>query len=130
MSFFNSLPFKYLLPIVLLGLQFLLKFLVDRRATAFNFFTALLEIPVSILFLSLSLLAAFIIAGKGSVQFAFFSFPIILVVLLVCLLCWRRAVEHFEKKNLGYTACLGLLNFVLSIPILLFIINFLINSSI
>lgn len=130
MSFLYSLPFKYLLPIVLLGLQFSLKFLIDRRATAFNFFTALLEIPISILFITLSLLSAFIIAGKGNVQSAFIFFPSIIVVLIFCLLFWRRAVEHFEKKNLGYTTCLAVLNFVLSLPILLFTIYFLINNAI
>lgn len=129
MDFLHSLPFKFLLPLILLGLQFSLKFFIDRRATAYNFFTAILEVPISILFISLSLLSAFIIAGTGDVQKAFIYVLCILVVLIFCIFFWRRSVEHFEKKNFGYSTSLGILNFVLSLPILLYIVYYLINNG-
>jgi hypothetical protein len=118
-----------MLPLVLLGLQFSLKFLIDRRATAYNFLTALLEIPISIFFLSLSLLAAFIIAGKGDIQFAFVFFISILVLLVFCIFFWRRSIEHFEKENFFYSVGLGILNLLISLPILIYIIYFLINNA-
>jgi len=127
MDFLTSLPFKFLLPLILLGLQLSLKFFIDRRATAYNFFTAILEVPVSILFISLSLLSAFIIAGKGDLQMGFIYVLLILVVLTFCIFFWRRSVEHFERENFGYSTCLGILNLILSLPILLYIVYFLIN---
>lgn len=129
MSFLTSLPFKFLLPLILLGLQFGLKFFIDRRATAFNFVTAILEIPISMLFLTLSLISAYIIASKGDVQYPFMMFVAIVILLIFCIFFWRRSVEHFEKENFGYASCLGILNLVLSLPTLIYVIYYLINDG-
>ena len=129
MSFLNSLPFKFLLPILLLGLQFSLKFFIDRRVSAYIFLSSLLEIPISILFLSLSLLAGYIIAGNGDLQTAFVLFVSILVMLIFCIFFWRRSTDHLDKKNFGYTTCLGITNLVLSLPTLLFVIYYIIETS-
>src|SRR5688572_28644814 len=98
MEFLTSIPFKFLLPLVLLGLQFSLKFFIDRRATAFNFVTSILEVPINMFFVSLALLAAFIIAGNGDLQKAFMFSLGILCLLVFCIFFWRRSVEHFEKQ--------------------------------
>ena len=129
MDFLYSVPFKFILPLILLCLQFSLKFFIDRRATAYNFFTSFLEIPISIFFLTLALLAAYIISGKGDIQFAFCLFLCILVILVFSIFFWRRSVEHFEKENFGYTTLLGILNLIISLPTLLYIIYFIINTS-
>lgn len=129
MDFLTSIPFKFILPLVLLGLQFSLKFFIDRRATGFNFVTSILEVPVNMFFVSLSLLAAFIIVGHGDVQQAFITFLVILCILVFCIFFWRRSVEHFEKKNFWSAFGLGFLNLALSLPTLIYIVYFLMDND-
>lgn len=129
MEFIYSLPFKFLLPVILLALQVALKFFIDRRATAFNFVTALLEVPISILFLSLSLLAGYIINGKGDVHFAFCSFITLIILLVFCIFFWRRSVDNFERKNFWSAISLGGLNYVISLPTLFLAIYFIIQNT-
>lgn len=129
MNFLTSVPFKFLLPLVLLGLQFSLKFFIDRRATAFNFVTSILEVPINMLFVSLALLAAFIIAGNGDLQKAFVCFLIILCILTFCIFFWRRSVEQFEKKYFYWCFGLGFLNLSISLPTIIYIIYFLMGNS-
>jgi len=128
MDFLTSVPFKFLLPIILLGIQFSLKFFIDRRATAFNFVTSILEVPINIFFISLALLAALIISGNGDIQKAFMLSLGILFVLIFSIFFWRRSVEHFEKKNFVWSFCLGFLNWALALPTIVGIIYFLMNS--
>ena len=129
MEFFYSIPFKYLLPIILLGIQFSLKFFVDRKATAYNFAIAMLEIPISIFFITLSLIGGFIVAGNKGLEKGFLLFIIIIPLLIFGIFFWRRSVEHFEKKNFGYAICLGFLNYTLSIPTILLVVSCLIKFS-
>lgn len=128
MEIIKTLPFKIILPLILLGLQFSLKYFIDRRATAYNFATSILEIPVSILFISISLLSGYIIAELYDIQSAFLYLLGILVIVTFCVFFWRRSIEHFEKKNFVYSALLGILNLVISLPILIFIIFFIISN--
>jgi hypothetical protein len=129
MDFLTSIPFKFLLPVVLLGLQFSLKFFIDRRATAFNFVTSILEVPINMFFVSLALLAAYIIAGNGDLQKAFMVFLGILCMLTFCIFFWRRSVEHFEKKYFFWAFGLGFLNLSIALPTIVGIIYFLMNIS-
>jgi hypothetical protein len=129
MEILKCIPFKFLLPLILLGVQFSLKFFIDRRATAYNFYVALLEVPISMFFISLSLLSAFIIAGGGDLQLAFIYVLLILVVLIFCLFFWRRSIENLDKKYFGRALGLGLLNLTIALPTIVFIIIFLIETK-
>ncbi|MEN2414221.1 hypothetical protein [Flavobacterium mesophilum] len=130
MELIKSLPFKIILPLVLLGVQFSLKYFIDRRATAYNFATSILEIPISILFISISLLSGYIIAELYNVQTAFLYLLGIIVIVIFCIFFWRRSIEHLENKNFGYSIMLGILNLIISLPILIFIIFFIISNTI
>lgn len=124
------MDYKFLLPIILLCIQFFYKFFTDRRVTAYNFILEILEIPISILFISLSLIAGFIIsATKGNFQLSFIYFISILILLFICILLWRRSTEHFEKKNFWRALLLGVFNLSLSLPILIYIIYYLTGSE-
>ncbi len=125
MDFLSCIPFKFLLPFVLLGLQLSLKFFIDRRATALNFATSILEVPINILFVSLSLLSAVIIAGSGNLQLAY----MISLGVLCMLPFWRRSVEHLEKKYFVWSFSLGVLNLSLALPTIIGIIYFLMNNA-
>ncbi len=129
MDFLTSMPFKFLLPLVLLGLQLSLKLFIDRRATAYNFAASILEVPINMFFISLALLAAFIIAGNGNVQKAFVFFLIVLFVLTFSIFFWRRSVEHFEKKYFFWAFGLGFLNLVLALPTIIYLIYFLMDNT-
>jgi hypothetical protein len=105
-----------------------LKFFIDRRATAFNFVTSILEVPINIFFISLALLSALIISGNGDIQKAFMLSLVILFVLPFSIFFWRRSVEYFEKKYFFWSLGLGFLNFALALPTIIGIIYFLMNS--
>ena len=125
MDFLTGIPIKIILPIFLLTLQVALKFFIDRRVTFFDFVMALLELPVSMLFLSLSLLAAFVIGGLTGAEKAFSAFVIVLVFYVICIFLWRRSVDRFEKEFMKSTLALGASNFILSLPSLIYTIYFL-----
>lgn len=129
MELIHNIPFKFVIPVILLTVQFSFKFFVDRRATAYNFVVAILEVPISIIFITLSLTGGFIVTGKSQLKEAFIIFLLIILLLFFCILFWRRSVEHFEKKNFGYTVLLGVLNFFLSIPLIIAVVSELIDFS-
>lgn len=129
MDFLKSLPFKIMLPLILLGLQFSMKYFIDRRATFFNFATSILEIPISVLFVSISLLSGYIIAQLYDIQMAFIYVLGILVITSFCIFFWKRSVEHFERKNFGYSSMLAVLNFIISLPVLVYVVFFIISNS-
>jgi hypothetical protein len=129
MDFLTNVPFKFLLPLILLGIQFSLKLFIDRRATAFNFTTSILEVPINIFFISLALLSALIISGSGDIQKAFILSLLLLPALIISIFLWRRSVEHFENKRFFLSSVLGILNYVLALPTIVYVIYFLMNPS-
>lgn len=116
-----------LLPVLLLMLQFSLKFFIDRKVNAFNFVLSILEFPLSTIFLSLSFFAAFLMTNKSRLEEGFALFLITVIITVFSVFFWRRAVNHFENEKFLYAFLLGLLNFSISIPLLLYSINILIN---
>lgn len=128
MDFLKSIPFMFLLPLILLGLQFSLKFFIDRRATALNFATAILEVPINMLFVTLALLSALIIAGNGDIQTAFIFFLAILSIVPFTIFFWRRSVEHLGRKYFFWCFGLGFINLTISLPIIIGTIYFLMNN--
>lgn len=101
---------EILLPIALVVIAFILKVFMDRSATAPLLIRSLYELPVDILFLSLSFSTAAIIttqslAGKG-LLYLFLLF----IATLVVVVAWRRSILLFENDRKGWSAILFVVN--------------------
>ncbi len=105
---------EILLPGAILVLAFVFKLFVDRIATAPDFIKALLELPVDIAFLAISLVAAFTISNRSRAAEGLFAFVIYVVVAVLAVVLWRRSLSLFDADNhwslagvaiLGYCIC-------------------------
>jgi len=82
-----------ILPSILLILSFSFKLLTDRRIKTADFITALCELPVDMMFLSISFIIAFTISSSktGLIYWALYIFFAFWVVFF-----WRRSVRAYE----------------------------------
>ena len=90
--------------------KFLVKLVVDRSATLPDFISAILALPVDIIFLSASLLAGHVISSPNSLKEGLVLFIGCICLSLVVVLLWRRSDGHFTKDRYIAAAALGLLN--------------------
>lgn len=98
------------LPGVLLLAKFLLKLVVDRSATLPDFISAILALPVDVVFLSASLLAGHVISSPSSPREGLVLFIGCICLSLVIVLLWRRSDGLFTKDKYLAAGILGLLN--------------------
>jgi hypothetical protein len=108
------------LPIMLLILQFSFKFFIDKEATLYNFVISIFELPLSIMFLSLSFYAALVMTKIEKVQLGFNWFLITLIATFFCVFFWKRSVKNYENENLKSAFGLGMLNLVISTPLFIY----------
>lgn len=88
-----------ILPIILLGISFLLKLVVDRNIDVPSAINAICELPVDILFLALSFSIAFTItASTNNPEGLLYCFVGLAISILVVLI-WRRTVHYFIIKS-------------------------------
>lgn len=88
-----------ILPILLLGIAFLLKLVVDRNIDVPTAIHAICELPVDILFLSLSFSIAFTIGDPvNNSQGLFYCFVGLAISILVVFI-WRRTLQYFIEKK-------------------------------
>lgn len=88
-----------ILPIVLLGISFLLKLVVDRNIDGPAFINAICELPVDILFLSLSFSIAFTITDSANISKGLFYCFIGLAISILVVIIWRRTLHYFSLKR-------------------------------
>lgn len=98
------------LPGVLLFAKFLVKLIIDRSVTLPDFISAILALPVDIVFLSASLLAGYVISSSGNVKEGLILFTGCICLSLVIVFLWRRSDGQFTKDKYLAAATLGLLN--------------------
>jgi drug/metabolite transporter (DMT)-like permease len=90
---------EIILPITLLVLAFGLKLAIDRNVEVPTLIQALCELPVDMIFLSISFLIAFTISKPADPsEGLFFTIAFIVVAVLVVIL-WRKSLKLFDKKN-------------------------------
>ena len=119
---FNSNGLKYILTVILLLLQFSLKLFLDRKVTTYFFALSVFELPTNIFFISLTLIAGYILTSKSDVSQEFIFFIAILLILIFSVVLWRRSVDNLEKKKFAFAFWLCLANYFICLPVLIFII--------
>lgn len=120
---------QYLLPIILLGLAFLLKLLIDRSATIPLFLQSVLELPVDIAFLGTSFLVASIISENGSREYGLLCFLLFIIATVLIIFFWRRSVSCYDNNKFILTTLLGTAGYAISIFALIYSIGLLLGGA-
>ncbi len=113
------------LPSIILILAFALKLVVDRKAELPDFFIALLEFPVDVAFLAITLIAAYAIATGDHAGEAIFLFAVYIVGSLFIVFLWRRSHGLFIENRHFSSFCTGTVEYVVSATGLVYAIDLL-----
>ncbi len=104
-----------ILPIAILILAFLLKLFIDRNVEIPLIIRSIYELPVDIIFLSISFIAAFTIStGIEKNEGLFYCF-VYLIVAIINVIIWRRTIKLFERGKTFWSIILTLVNFFITI---------------
>jgi len=90
---------EIILPITILVLAFILKLAIDRNVEVPNLIQAICELPVDMIFLSISFLIAFTISKPKDPSEGLFYTISFIVLAVVIVILWRKSLMLFETKN-------------------------------
>lgn len=109
---------NFIMPGVVLLLSFTLKMFIDRSTSGPDAIVSTLELPVDIIFLSISLITGYTLSQGGNpiLGFAWFSIYIIGAIIIVVL--WRRSIQYFDTNRFILILLIATLNYALSITAL------------
>ncbi len=108
---------EIVLPITILLLAFILKLAIDRNVEVPNLIQAICELPVDMIFLSISFLIAFTISKPNDPSEGLFYTISFIVCAVIVVILWRKSIKLFEiKKHLWvYLLCINMLISVLAL---------------
>jgi len=98
------------LPIILVIIAFLLKLFMDRSATVPLIIRSLYELPVDIIFLAISFAIAATISKVEKRDEGLLLAFVFLVVVLICVVAWRRSILLFETNHKGWSLLIFIIN--------------------
>lgn len=108
---------QYILPLVLIVLTFILKLVVDETTSAPRLVQSLYELPVNMIFLSLSFFVSRMISTYSFEPELYFVFGSLAVGTIIIML-WKRSIRRYDKKYFISSAILAIVNFSISAVIL------------
>lgn len=98
------------LPIALVIMAFLLKLFMDRSATVPLIIHSTYEIPVDVIFLTLSFTTAYTISMPANIGEGMCNLFVFLIVSLINIVLWRRSIHLFEQDHKYWSAFLFVIN--------------------
>lgn len=104
---------EIILPITLLFLAFVLKLSIDRSIEVPNIIQAICELPVDMIFLSISFLIAYTISKPTDPSNGLFFTLAFIVIAVLTVILWRKSLKLFERKN-NWWILLLLINMAIS----------------
>jgi hypothetical protein len=109
----NSL--EIVMPGMVLALSFALKLFIDRTATLPDAISSVLELPVDIAFLSMTLIVGYTLSpgSDAKIGLAWFSFYLLGTIFVVAI--WRRSIAFFINESHLYSLGLGAMNYIISL---------------
>jgi len=116
---------SWVFPVILLLIQFIYKLVVCDRPNGEIFWRSLLQSPVDVGFLSISLIIASIIISSASVLVPFTVFCVYLVLIVFSIGFWKFSPLDLTGRAIAISGILLLLNFLLTITMLVFAIKLL-----
>lgn len=111
---------EVVLPGILLALAFFLKLSIDREVDIPSAIYAFLELPVDILFLATSFIAAFTISSaQSNGEKGFIYFICYLLVAAFAVFLWRKACRLFEDGKIKTTIFISFINYLICVTSLI-----------
>lgn len=90
---------EIILPITLFFLAFVLKLSIDRSIEVPNIIQAICELPVDMIFLSISFLIAYTISKPTDPSEGLFFTIAFIVIAVLTVILWRKSLKLFERRN-------------------------------
>ena len=113
----------WVVPLLLVGLQFLLKLFIGERAGILATWKQFLQNPVDIGFLALSFTASIIISNKDRAATTFVIALIYVLLLIVSIIIWKYSPKNIVGAR--NAACFLIINYIITIPMLVYSISLL-----
>lgn len=102
------------MPIILLGMSFLLKMSIDREVDMPSMVYAALELPVDVLFLAASFMAAISISKQPTTELGPIYFAGYIVLIALSIIIWRKSIKLFENENWILLVLMVFINFAIT----------------
>ena len=111
-----------ILPVGLLLLSFLIKMSIEREVDLPKALMSLVELPTDIMFLSSSLVIAYILSNKNQLENGLLGFVGCLILSVLVVLIWRKAEAKLAAQSWA-AFWLSLISYVIAIPVLVISIS-------
>ena len=106
-----------ILPVALLVLSFVVKMSIEREVDLPKALQSFIELPTDIMFLSSSLVIAYILANAADVGDGLLWFVGCVVLSIVVVLLWRKAEAQLVKKS-WHALWISIVSYMTAIPVL------------
>jgi len=113
-----------ILPVALLVLSFMVKMSIEREVDLPKALQSLIELPTDIMFLSSSLIIAYILINASDVGNGLLWFIGCVVLSIIVVVLWRKAESQLVKKSWN-ALWLSIVSYLFAVPtlVLAIIIN-------
>lgn len=110
-EFLNEISI-WALPLGIVVMSFFLKIFVNRETSAPNIVVGILEIPVDIAFVSMSLTVAYSISNRGNGISATSWLCACFLISILAVIVWRWCLNLFDNRSIFGWIFLAILNYV------------------
>ena len=121
-------PVEIIMPIILIGLAFLLKLFIDRTVTVPDTISSILDLPADIAFFSLSVIVSFTITKPENIDLGLMYFSSAIVLSLVVIFLWRRSIASFNSGARVMPAIAGSMNYIIAVAMAIYAINLVVGA--
>lgn len=121
-EFFTS-NIRWIIPLVLLFLQVLMKLFIADTYDKYKLWSALLYIPIQTGFLALSFTATVLMSAPHRASLAFTVCLVYILILIICIVLWRQTSSTLVMRDIVIASLITILNFALTLPMLAYSIS-------
>lgn len=106
-----------ILPVALLVLSFFVKMSIEREVDLPKALQSFIELPTDIMFLSSSLVIAYILANSADIGNGLLWFVGCVVLSILVVILWRKAEIQLAKKS-WWAFVISIVSYLVAIPVL------------
>ncbi|MCL1047290.1 hypothetical protein L2737_18480 [Shewanella electrodiphila] len=111
-----------ILPVALLILSFMVKMSIEREVDLPKALQSLIELPSDIMFLSSSLVIAYILGNTSEIDDGLLWFVGCVVLSIIVVLLWRKSESQLSKKS-WHALWISTISYLIAIPVLVLSIS-------
>ena len=114
---------QFAIPGSILVLAFVLKLVVDRRATLPDFIFALLELPVDVAFLATWFVGGAVLSRHSNMPECLIAFVCYVIGSIIVVTLWRRSSYSFENDKQLLSFMLGSVSYLICVSGLVYAVS-------